>query len=73
MTEIIFVLDKSGSMSGLEEDTIGGFNSMIANQKKNEGEVIVFTVLFDTECHVVHDEMCLEASAKPPAPPRPGA
>ena len=47
VTELVFILDKSGSMSGLEADTIGGFNSMIAKQKKEEGEAYVSTVLFD--------------------------
>ena len=53
LTEIVFILDRSGSMSGLESDTIGGFNSMIAKQQKEEGEAIVSTVLFDdvTEVH----------------------
>jgi len=46
MTEMVFILDKSGSMAGLEADTIGGFNSMIERQKKAEGEAIVSTVLF---------------------------
>lgn len=55
LTELVFILDKSGSMSGLEKDTIGGFNSMIADQKKEEGEVIISTVLFDTYAEVLHD------------------
>ena len=46
MTELVFILDRSGSMSGLETDTIGGFNSMIAQQKKEAGEAVVSTVLF---------------------------
>ena len=49
MTELVFILDRSGSMSGLESDTIGGFNSMIEKQKKEEGEAVVSTVLFDNE------------------------
>ena len=47
LTEIVFILDRSGSMSGLEADTIGGFNSMIEKQKKAEGEALISTVLFD--------------------------
>ena len=47
LTEIVFILDRSGSMSGLEADTIGGFNSMIAKQKKENGEALISTVLFD--------------------------
>ena len=46
LTEMVFILDRSGSMSGLEADTIGGFNSMIERQKKEEGEALVSTVLF---------------------------
>ena len=60
LTEIVFILDRSGSMSGLEADTIGGFNSLIAKQKKEEGEAIVSTVLFDDECQVLHDRKALE-------------
>ncbi|MBQ5759184.1 MAG: VWA domain-containing protein [Schwartzia sp.] len=60
MTEIIFILDKSGSMSGLEEDTIGGFNSMLKKQQKNEGEVLVSTVLFDDKSEVLHDRVPLK-------------
>ena len=47
LTEIVFILDRSGSMSGLEADTIGGFNSLIARQKKEAGQALVSTVLFD--------------------------
>ena len=47
LTEVVFILDRSGSMSGLEGDTIGGFNSMIEKQKKEEGEALVSTILFD--------------------------
>ena len=57
LTEIVFILDRSGSMSQLESDTIGGFNSMIAKQKKKEGEAIVSTVLFDDEIDVIHDRV----------------
>ena len=55
LTEVVFILDKSGSMSGLEKDTIGGFNSMIENQKNEEGEAYVTTVLFDDQYEVLHD------------------
>ena len=59
-TELVFILDRSGSMSGLEKDTIGGFNSMIAKQKKEAGEALVSTVLFDHESTVIHDRLPLE-------------
>ena len=59
LTELVFVLDRSGSMSGLESDTIGGFNSMIAKQQKEEGEAIVSTVLFDDETDVIHDRVAI--------------
>ena len=49
LTELVFILDRSGSMSGLESDTIGGFNAVIREQKKEEGECLVSTVLFDNE------------------------
>ncbi len=55
LTEIVFILDRSGSMSGLEADTIGGFNSLIAKQKKEEGEAYISTVLFDDTSEVLHD------------------
>ena len=60
MTELVFILDRSGSMSGLEQDTIGGFNSMIEKQKKEAGEALVSTVLFDHESVVVHDRLPLD-------------
>ena len=60
MTELIFILDRSGSMGGLERDTIGGFNSMIEKQKKEEGEAVVSTVLFDNESTVIHDRLPLD-------------
>ena len=60
LTELVFILDRSGSMSGLERDTIGGFNAMIEKQKKQDGECIVSTVLFDDECQVIHDRVSLE-------------
>ncbi len=57
LTEIVFILDRSGSMSGLETDTIGGFNSMIEKQKKAEGEALISTVLFDNTSEVIHDRV----------------
>ena len=60
LTELVFILDRSGSMSGLERDTIGGFNSMIEKQKKQSGECYVSTVLFDNESEVLHDRIRLE-------------
>ena len=59
ITELVFILDRSGSMSGLESDTIGGFNSMIEKQKKQEGLCFVSTVLFDNESKVLHDRVKL--------------
>ena len=59
ITEIVFILDRSGSMSGLESDTIGGFNSMIAKQKKEDGECYVTTVLFDSMVETLHDRVKL--------------
>ena len=64
VTELVFILDRSGSMGGLEEDTIGGFNSMIEKQKKQEGECLVSTVLFDHEVGTLHDRVPL-ADIKP--------
>ena len=60
MTELVFILDRSGSMSGLERDTIGGFNAMIEKQKREEGESVVSTVLFDGESVVIHDRLPLD-------------
>ena len=57
LTEIVFVLDRSGSMSGLEADTIGGFNSMIEKQKRENGEALISTVLFDNVSEVIHDRV----------------
>ena len=59
-TEMVFILDKSGSMAGLESDTIGGFNSMIQKQKNEQGEAYVTTVLFDNESQTVHDRLPLD-------------
>ena len=60
MTELVFILDRSGSMAGLEADTIGGFNSMLAKQRATPGETVVSTLLFDHECQVLHDRVPLE-------------
>lgn len=60
ITEMVFILDKSGSMSGLEKDTIGGFNSLIQKQKAQDGKCFVSTVLFDHETEVIHDRVSLE-------------
>ena len=64
ITELVFILDRSGSMSGLESDTIGGFNAMIEKQKKQDGECYVSTVLFDNTSEVIHDRVKL-ADIKP--------
>ena len=60
LTEIVFILDRSGSMAGLEADTIGGFNSLIAKQKKETGKALLSTVLFDDKSEVIHDRVPLE-------------
>lgn len=57
LTEVVFILDRSGSMSGLEADTIGGFNSMIRKQKGEAGEALVSTILFDDHTEVLHDRI----------------
>ena len=57
LTELVFILDRSGSMNGLEKDTIGGFNSLIEKQKKEDGEALVSTVLFDDESKVLYDRV----------------
>ena len=57
LTEIVFILDRSGSMSGLEADTIGGFNSTIEKQKRENGEALISTVLFDNVSEVIHDRV----------------
>ncbi len=57
VTEIVFVLDRSGSMAGYESDTVGGFNATLQKQKGREGKVYVSTVLFDTQSQVVHDRV----------------
>ncbi len=61
LTELVFILDRSGSMSGLELDTIGGFNGLIKKQKKQEGEANVTTVLFDDQYEILHDRIPLQA------------
>ena len=57
ITEIVFILDRSGSMSGFESDTIGGFNATIEKQKEQDGKVYVSTILFDNESEVIHDRV----------------
>lgn len=59
LTELVFILDRSGSMSGLEADTIGGFNSMINKQKNEEGDALVTTVLFNQNDEIIHDRESL--------------
>ena len=60
VTELVFILDRSGSMAGLESDTIGGFNALLAKQKNEDGDCFVSTVLFDNRCEVLHDRVPLE-------------
>ena len=59
-TELVFILDRSGSMAGLEDDTVGGFNAMIDKQKKEDGRCYVSTILFDHEVETLHDRVPLE-------------
>ena len=59
LTELVFILDRSGSMAGLESDTIGGFNSLIEKQRKQDGECYVSTILFDHVSEVLHDRVKL--------------
>ncbi len=59
LTELVFILDRSGSMGGLEADTIGGYNALMEKQKKEEGRAIVSTVLFDDRVEVLHDRVAL--------------
>lgn len=61
LTELVFILDKSGSMGGLEKDTIGGFNSMLKKQKSVEGECHITTVLFDNDYVLLHDRIDIKA------------
>ena len=63
LTELIFILDKSGSMAGLEKDTIGGFNSMLAKQKALDGQCHITTVLFDHQAALLHDRIDIRAVA----------
>jgi uncharacterized protein YegL len=63
LTELVFIIDKSGSMGGLESDTIGGFNSMLRGQRELEGEAYVTTVLFDNEYELLHDRIDIRAVA----------
>ena len=63
LTELVFILDRSGSMGGLEADTIGGFNAMLTRQKEQEGEANVTTILFDHEVQLLHDRFPLHAVA----------
>ena len=63
LTELVFVLDKSGSMSGLEKDTIGGFNSMLDKQREEDGDVVISTVLFDDKMQILHDRAKLDKIA----------
>ena len=63
VTELVFILDRSGSMSGFEADTIGGFNSTIEKQKAQDGKVYVSTILFDNESEVIHDRVELSEIA----------
>ena len=60
LTELVFILDRSGSMDGLEDDTIGGFNAMLEKQKKEEGKAFVSTILFDDKTEVLHDRLPLD-------------
>lgn len=60
LTELVFILDRSGSMQGLEEDTIGGFNSMLEKQKRESGEAFVSTILFDDRAVVLHDRIPIQ-------------
>lgn len=60
LTEIVFILDRSGSMAGLEDDTIGGFNAMIEKQTREQGEALVSTVLFDNDSEVIHDRVNIQ-------------
>ncbi len=64
ITELVFILDRSGSMSGLESDTIGGFNSMLQRQKQESGLAYVTTVLFDTRFDRIHDRLRLDQVAE---------
>ena len=60
LTELVFILDRSGSMAGLEGDTVGGFNGMLQKQKQEAGEALISTVLFDNESVVIHDRVDIQ-------------
>ena len=60
LTELVFILDRSGSMAGLEGDTIGGFNAMLQKQRGEPGEALISTVLFDNKTEVIHDRVPLD-------------
>lgn len=60
LTEIVFILDRSGSMAGLEDDTIGGFNAMVEKQKKEQGEALLSAVLFSDGNQVVYDRVDIQ-------------
>lgn len=64
LTEIVFILDRSGSMAGLEKDTIGGFNAMIEKQKRQEGTAYISTVLFNSYTELIHDRISLDEVPK---------
>ncbi|MDW7658547.1 MAG: hypothetical protein SCM11_15370, partial [Bacillota bacterium] len=63
LTELVFILDKSGSMAGLESDTIGGYNALLDKQKKEPGSAMVTTVLFDDEYELLHDRIDIKGVA----------
>lgn len=63
LTELVFILDRSGSMAGLESDTIGGYNALLAKQKKETGEAVVTTVLFDDKYELLHDRINVKGVA----------
>ena len=63
LTEIVFILDRSGSMSGLEADTIGGYNAMLEKQKDAPGQALISTVLFDDNVEVLHDRLDIKGLA----------
>ena len=64
LTELVFILDRRGSLAGLEKDTIGGFNAMIEKQKAEAGEAYISMVLFDNYSEVIHDRVALTAVPK---------
>ena len=63
LTELVFIMDRSGSMSGLESDTIGGYNALLDKQKKEDGECIITTVLFDDKYELLHDRINVKGVA----------